>query len=360
MQLIQGSFGRRLGASTQGVIYVVLITFNLGVWVWALLALHGQPVLLSTAMVAYGLGLRHAVDADHIAAIDNVTRKLMQEGKQPVSVGLFFALGHSSVVLLASVGVALTASFLGGHGLGLGTGASPKLAIHGGRSALWGGSSTVGTLVSFGFLWLIAAVNLVALRSTWGAFRRARRAGGYESEDLDGLLLKGGVAARFFRPLFGLMRHSWQMFPLGFLFGLGFETATEVMLLGMSAEQASHGASLALLLLFPAMFAAGMTLVDTADGVLMMRAYGWAFVHPTRKLYYNIVVTLASAAAAFLVGGIEALGLISDHFGFTGGFWDVVTSLNSHVGVLGYAMIALFALCWLVSVAVYRLRRLDE
>ena len=347
MQLIQRSFGRRIRVSPQGVIYAVLITFNVGVWAWALVALHGQAVLLSTAMVAYGLGLRHAVDADHIAAIDNVTRKLMQEGKQPVSVGLFFALGHSSVVLLASVGVALTAAFLGGHG----------------RSAPILGASptrTVGSLVSFGFLWLIAVVNLVALRSTWIAFRRARRAGGYESEDLEGLLLKGGIAARCLRPLFGLMRHSWQMFPLGFLFGLGFETATEVMLLGMSAEQASHGASLVTILLFPAMFAAGMTLVDTADGVLMMRAYGWAFVHPTRKLYYNIVVTLASAAAAFLIGGIEALGLLSDHFGFTGGFWDRVTSLNSHVGVLGYAMIALFALCWLVSMAVYRLRRLDE
>ncbi len=345
MQLIQGSVRRRTGVSAQRVIYAVLLIFNLGVWAWALLALHGQPVLLSTAMVAYGLGLRHAVDADHIAAIDNVTRKLMQDGKQPVSVGLFFALGHSSVVLLASVGVAVAASFVDRHAL---------------ASHAAGGLAALGPLVSFCFLWLIAAVNLMALRGTWAAFRRSRGAGGHEPEDLDGLLLHGGVATRFFRPLFGLMRHSWQMFPLGFLFGLGFETATEVMLLGMSAEQAAHGASLVSILLFPAMFAAGMTLVDTADGLLMMRAYGWAFIHPTRKLYYNIVVTLASAAAAFLVGGIEALGLVSDRFGLTGGFWDLVGTLNSHVGVLGYAMIALFALCWLVSVAVYRLRRLDE
>jgi high-affinity nickel-transport protein len=326
------------------VIYVVLIACSLSVWAWALLALHGQPVLLGTAMVAYGLGLRHAVDADHIAAIDNVTRRLMQDGKQPVSVGLFFALGHSSVVLLASVGVAFTASFLGAR--------SATLREIG---------ATVGTLVSFGFLWLIAAVNLVALRDTWTAFRRVRRTGRYEPADLDGLLVKGGVAARFFKPLFGLMRHSWQMFPLGFLFGLGFETATEVMLLGMSAEQVSCcGVTLVSVLLFPAMFAAGMTLVDTTDGALMMRAYGWAFIHPARKLYYNIVVTLTSAAAAFLVGGVEALGLINDHFGFTGVFWDLVNSLNSHVGVLGYAMIALFAVFWLVSVAVYRLRRFDE
>ena len=337
MQAIRGSVRRRIV-----VIYSFLIAFSLAVWAWALVALHGQPVLLGTAMVAYGLGLRHAVDADHIAAIDNVTRKLMQEGKKPVTVGLFFALGHSSVVLIASAGVALTASVLGA------------------QSGLREIGATLGTLVSFGFLWLIALINLLTLRGVWAAFRRVRATGTYEHADLDAMLVKGGVAARLFRPLFALMRHSWQMFPLGFLFGLGFETATEVMLLGMSAEQASHGVSLASILLFPAMFAAGMTLVDTTDGALMLGAYGWAFVKPVRKLYYNIIVTLTSAAVAFLVGGVEALGLLNDHFGFTGAFWDVVASLNSHFGLLGYAVIGLFALCWIVSVLVYRLRRFDE
>jgi high-affinity nickel-transport protein len=337
VQAIRGSVRRRIV-----VIYSFLIAFSLAVWAWALVALHGQPVLLGTAMVAYGLGLRHAVDADHIAAIDNVTRKLMQEGKKPVTVGLFFALGHSSVVLIASAGVALTASVLGA------------------QSGLREIGATLGTLVSFGFLWLIALINLLTLRGVWAAFRRVRATGTYEHADLDAMLVKGGVAARLFRPLFALMRHSWQMFPLGFLFGLGFETATEVMLLGMSAEQASHGVSLASILLFPAMFAAGMTLVDTTDGALMLGAYGWAFVKPVRKLYYNIIVTLTSAAVAFLVGGVEALGLLNDHFGFTGAFWDVVASLNSHFGLLGYAVIGLFALCWIVSVAVYRLRRFDE
>jgi high-affinity nickel-transport protein len=338
VQIIRGSIRRRIV-----VIYSFLIAFSLAVWAWALVTLHGQPVLLGTAMVAYGLGLRHAVDADHIAAIDNVTRKLMQEGKRPVTVGLFFALGHSSVVLVASAAVAMTASMLGSRSLEL-------------REV----GATIGTLVSFGFLWLIAVVNLLTLRGIWAAFRRVRATGVYEHEDLDTLLVKGGVAARFFRPLFGLMRHSWQMFPLGFLFGLGFETATEVMLLGMSAEQASHGVSLASILLFPALFAAGMTLVDTTDGALMMGAYGWAFVKPLRKLYYNIIVTLTSAAVAFLVGGVEALGLISDHFGLTGAFWNRVAGLNSHFGVLGYAVIGVFIVCWGVSVAVYRLRRFDE
>jgi high-affinity nickel-transport protein len=338
VQNIQGSVRRRIV-----VIYSFLIAFSVAVWAWALVSLHGQPVLLGTAMVAYGLGLRHAVDADHIAAIDNVTRKLMQEGKKPVTVGLFFALGHSSVVLIASAGVALTASALGARSQGL-------------REI----GATLGTLVSFGFLWLIAVINLLTLRGIWAAFRRVRATGTYEHDDLDTMLVKGGVAARFFRPLFGLMRHSWQMFPLGFLFGLGFETATEVMLLGMSADQASQGVSLASILLFPAMFAAGMTLVDTTDGALMMGAYGWAFIKPVRKLYYNIIVTLTSAAVAFLVGGVEALGLLNEHFGFTGWFWDFVASLNSHFGMLGYAVIGLFALCWVVSVVVYRLRRFDE
>ena len=337
MQINRGSVRRRIV-----VIYSFLILFSLAVWAWALVTLHGQPVLLGTAAVAYGLGLRHAVDADHIAAIDNVTRKLMQEGKRPVTVGLFFALGHSSVVLVASVAVALTASALGSH------------------SQLREVGATIGTLVSFGFLWLIAVMNLLTLRGIWAAFRRVRATGVYEHEDLDTLLVKGGVAARFFKPLFSLMRHSWQMFPLGFLFGLGFETATEVMLLGMSAEQAAHGVSLASILLFPALFAAGMTLVDTTDGALMMGAYGWAFVKPVRKLYYNIIVTLTSAAVAFLVGGVEALGLISDHFGLSGVFWDWVAGLSSHFGVLGYAVIGVFILCWGVSVVVYRLRRFDE
>jgi high-affinity nickel-transport protein len=294
-------------------------------------------------MVAYGLGLRHAVDADHIAAIDNVTRKLMQEGQKPVTVGLFFALGHSSVVLIASAAVALTASLLGAR-------------YQGWREI----GATVGTFVSFGFLWLIAVVNLLTLRGIWAAFLRVRRTGTDEHADLDMLLVQGGVGARLFRPLFRLMRHSWQMFPLGFLFGLGFETATEVMLLGMSAEQASHSMSLASILLFPSMFTAGMTLVDTTDGALMMGAYGWAFIKPVRKLYYNVIVTLTSAAVAFVVGGIEALGLISGHFGFTGGFWDVVAAMNGHFGTLGYAVIGLFVLCWVLSVVVYRLRRFDE
>jgi high-affinity nickel-transport protein len=324
-------------------IYALLIAFTVSVWAWALVALRGHAVLIGTAVVAYGFGLRHAVDADHIAAIDNVTRKLMQQGKRPVAAGLFFALGHSSVVLIAAAAVALGASVLGDR-------FHPLRQIGG----------TIGTIVSFGFLWLIAGLNLFGLRGTWVAFRRVRQTGRYEPEDLDMLVAQGGFAARCFRPLFGLMRCSWHMFPLGFLFGLGFETATEVTLLGMSAEQASQGMSLASILLFPALFTAGMTLIDTTDGALMTGVYGWAFVNPIRKLYYNITITLTSAVVALVVGGVEALGLMSDHFAFTGRFWNAVAGLTRHFGSLGYAIIGLFIACWLVSIGIYRLRRYDE
>jgi high-affinity nickel-transport protein len=168
------------------------------------------------------------------------------------------------------------------------------------------------------------------------------------------------LAARCFGRLFGLIRHSWQMFPLGLLFGLGFETATEVMLLGMSAQQASHGTSLTAILLFPALFAAGMTLVDTADGALMLGVYGWAFVKPTAKLYYNIIITLMSAAVAFGVGGLEALGLIQDHFGFAGSFWSGVSGVTVRLGTLGYVIVGVFIVCSLISMGVYRFRRFDE
>jgi nickel/cobalt transporter (NiCoT) family protein len=321
-------------------IYLGLIALNLGVWVWAALVLRGRPVLLGTAAAAYGFGLRHAVDADHIAAIDNVTRKLMQEGQRPLAVGLFFALGHSSVVVFASGAVALTTWALGAR-------------FHSLREI----GATVGTTVSFAFLWLIAAVNLFTLRRTWVTLRYARRIGRYDHPELQSLLATQGFVARWFQPVFGLMNRSWMMFPLGLLFGLGFETATEVLLLGMSAEQASRGMSLSSILLFPALFTAGMTLVDTSDGILMMGAYGWAFVKPVRKLYYNIVMTLLSAGVALVVGGVEALGLLNERFGFEGTFWSAVGALTGHLGGLGYAIIGLFLGCWFVSLAIHRRRR---
>ena len=323
-------------------IYGVLLAANLGAWAWALLLFRDQPLLLGTALLAYGFGLRHAVDADHIAAIDNVTRKLMQDGQRPVTVGFFFALGHSTVVALAAAGVAVTATLL--------TGRFEAFKEIGG---------TIGTLVSGFFLFAIAAANLVVLRGVWRTFRHVRAGGRYEEEDFDLLLNQRGLLARFFRPLFRLIARSWHMYPLGFLFGLGFDTATEVALLGISATQAAQGVSVWSIMVFPALFAAGMSLVDTTDGVLMLGAYEWAFVKPMRKLYYNLTITLVSVVVAMLVGGIEVLGLIGDRFELSGVFWDGVGALNEHFNALGFIIIGVFIVAWVGSVLVYRYSGLD-
>ena len=324
-------------------IYVLLVAANLLVWLWAFAAFAGRPALLGTALLAYILGLRHAVDADHIAAIDNVVRKLMQDGRRPYSVGLFFALGHSTVVVLASVGVAAAATTL--------QDSFQMLKLAGG---------TIGTGVSALFLLLIAAVNVIILRGVWRSFRDVRRGRRLERAQLDTLLAGHGVLARLLRPLFRVISRSWHMYPLGLLFGLGFDTATEVGLLGVSASQASQGLSPISLLIFPALFAAGMTLLDTTDGVLMVRAYGWAFVEPLRKLWYNLTITAASVAIALLIGGTEALGLLAAKLDLEGAFWTAVRGLNEDLGSFGFLVIALFVLSWIVSMLLYRWHGIGE
>jgi len=323
-------------------IYAFLAAANVVAWLWALVAFHGHPVLLGTAFLAYSFGLRHAVDADHIAAIDNVTRKLMQEGKKPAAVGFFFSLGHSSIVVLASLAVAVTASALEG------------------RFSDWkdiGG--LIGTSVSALFLFAVAFANILIFFSVYRSFRRVRRGGPFVEEELDVFLAKRGLLGRLFRPVFRLIGKSWHMFLLGLLFGLGFDTATEVALLGISGAEAAKGLSVWSIMVFPALFTAGMSLVDTTDSVLMVGAYGWAFVKPIRKLYYNMTITLVSVLVAILVGGVEALGLVADKLELGGWFWEGVAALNENFGSLGYLIIAIFAGSWLVSMAIYRLRGYD-
>jgi high-affinity nickel-transport protein len=323
-------------------IYLVLALANLAAWAWALLAFRDYPLLLGTALLAYGFGLRHAVDADHIAAIDNVTRKLMQEGQRPVTVGFFFSIGHSTVVVLASAAIA---------------GATTLLQDR--FDALKELGGVIGTSVSVLFLFAIAMANLLVLAGVYRAFQRARRGEAIEEHDLNILLAQRGLLARLFRPMFRLISKSWHMFPLGFLFGLGFDTATEVALLGISAAEAAQGLSIWSILVFPALFTAGMSLIDTTDSVLMVGAYGWAFVKPIRKLYYNMTITAVSVLVAVLVGGIEALGLIVDQLDLKGAFWEAIGVLNDSFGVLGYAIIALFVMSWVVSVLIYRWRGYD-
>ena len=324
-------------------IYGLLIAVNVAAWGFALVAFHDFPVLLGTAFLAYSFGLRHAVDADHIAAIDNVTRKLMQEGKRPIAAGFYFSLGHSTVVVLASIGVAVTAAAF-----------RERLADF----QTIGG--VIGTAISAAFLLLIAAINAVILVNVYRVFRRVKNGSAVGEEELNAMTAAGGLLAQACRSLFRLIGASWHMYPLGFLFGLGFDTATEVGLLGISAAEASSGLSIWSILVFPALFTAGMTLIDTTDSILMVGAYGWAFVKPIRKLYYNLTITFVSVVVAAIVGGVEALGLLAAQLGLHAGFWAAVTGLNDNFGALGYLIIGIFAVSWMVSVLLYRFNGYDQ
>jgi nickel/cobalt transporter (NiCoT) family protein len=326
-------------------LYLLLVAMNAAAWVWALVAFHGFPVLLGTAMLAYSFGLRHAFDVDHIAAIDNVTRKLMQEGKRSESVGLFFSLGHSTIVVALSIAIAATATVLQDR--------FDMFKTVGG---------VVGTLVSALFLFAIAIANAIVLVSIYRTFTAVKNGGRYVAEDLDLVLSNRGLLGRLFRRFFRMIEHSWQMYPLGVLFGLGFDTATEVGLLGISANQASQGLSIWSILVFPALFTAGMTLIDTTDSVLMTGAYGWAFVKPIRKLYYNLTITAVSVTVAVIVGGLETLNLIGDQLGLTagGGFWGAIGALNDNFGFLGTVIVGIFLAAWLISYVVYRANRYDD
>ncbi|WP_042271865.1 HoxN/HupN/NixA family nickel/cobalt transporter [Paraburkholderia heleia] len=319
-------------------LYAALIAANLGAWAWALIAFRHYPLLLGTAALAYGFGLRHAVDADHIAAIDTVTRKLMQQGQRPLGVGLAFSLGHSTVVIVATLGIALTA-----------------LSLHGRFEQFRDIGSTIGTLVSSTFLLVLAGVNLVILRDVWMRYRRAQQ--GDDAALAAAAPAPAGLLSRALRPLFALVTKSWHLYPVGVLFGLGFDTATEIGLLAIAAAEAGKGLPLYSILVFPALFTAGMTLVDSTDNVLMVHAYGWAMDDPRRKLYYNASITFVSALVAIVIGGVEALGLIAGKLGASGGAWTLIAGLNERFGELGYGIVAAFIACWIGSVLFHRWRR---
>jgi nickel/cobalt transporter (NiCoT) family protein len=317
---------------------VLVTAANLAVWGWAGLACGGNPVLLGTAFLAYAFGLRHAFDADHIAAIDNATRKLIEAGRRATATGFYFSLGHATVVVLAALAVALTSA-----------------RLQTGLASLKPWASALATGVSALSLFALAIANAVILVSVCRLLAALRRGEQPIEAELRRLLAQRGLLGRLLRGTFRLISQSWQMYPLGFLFGLGFDTATEVALFGVSAAQASRGLSLATIVVFPALFTAGMVLVDTLDAVLMAGAYRWASLEPLRKLYYNLVITLASVAVALAVGGIEVLGLLGNRAG-AGAFWRVVTILNDHLFALGSLIVAGFAISWLVSLAIWRRR----
>ena len=328
------------------LIYSLLIGFNVVAWALLLLSAVKYPALLGYAVLAYGFGLRHAVDPDHIAAIDNTTRKLMQEGKRPVGVGFFFSLGHSTIVFALSVVIAIATAIL--HH------AFDKHSF----TNLQNFGTVAGTSISGLFLLLIAAINIIVLVDIYKTWRKVVRGGTYDQESLDDYLNNRGLLARIFKPMLRVVRDSWNMYPIGVLFGLGFDTATEVGILGLSALGGTKGLPVWSILLLPLLFVAGMSLVDTTDGVAMLGAYGWAYVRPVRKLYYNMNITLISVIVALFIGGIEVLQVISTETNSTGGILGWANNLPFNT--LGFYIIGVFIVSWIISAAVYKLRGIDQ
>jgi high-affinity nickel-transport protein len=305
---------------------------------------HAGVFGLGLGVTAYTLGLRHALDADHIAAIDNTTRKLMAEGKRPLGVGFFFSLGHSTIVFALALLLAFGLHALGGE------------VEHQG-STLHQVTNLVGTGVSGLFLYVIAAINVTILVGIAKIFRRMR-SGQFDEAELERQLNSRGLMNRVLGRLARKVNSSWQMYPIGVLFGLGFDTATEIALLFLAAGAASSGLPVYAILCLPILFAAGMSLLDTIDGSFMNFAYEWAFSRPVRKLYYNLTITGLSVAVAFIVGSIELLSIGARKLGLRGGFWTWVSSLD--LNVLGYLIVGLFVLTWALAIAVWRFGRIEE
>ena len=332
---------------------LALHVLGFGIFIAFVIPAHYRGLGIGVSVLAYTLGLRHAFDADHIAVIDNTTRKEMNERQgtgrpRPFCFGYFFSLGHSTVVVAMGAGIVIAEKVVFNE------------VLHA-NSGLQQFGTVIGTLVSAGFLFLIGGLNLVILSGIVKVFRAMRR-GEYDEAELERQLDNRGFFYRFFGRWMRAISKEWQLYPVGFLFGLGFDTATEVGLLGISATQASQGLSIWSIMVFPALFTAGMTLIDTTDSILMLGAYGWAFVKPIRKLYYNLTITAVSVVVAVVVGGLEALNLIGYQLGLTdgGGFWGAIGSLNDNFGVLGYLIVGIFIVAWLVSYVVYRINGYDK
>ena len=335
MNLHPASGSRKIYRNTIYLLFFFLAVVNLFAWGWAWLAFHSRPMLMGTALLAWVLGLRHALDADHLAAIDNVVRKQVQRGERPLATGLFFSLGHSTIVVAATAAIALL-----------------TLSAHQHLQRLQALGQVAGTGISSLFLFLLAAMNVGILHGLWRQMRCVRSQPGASMETMH-FDLPGGPLARIFGPVLRLTRKSWHMYFVGFLFGLGFDTASEVALLALSAAQIAHGIGFAQVMALPALFTAGMMLLDTTDSVLMTEAYGWALIHPLRKLWYNLTITAASVLMALLIGGIEIFGLVGSQLGLRSGAWGWIAALNNNLTLFGACALGVFLLCWGVSAAVF-------
>jgi high-affinity nickel-transport protein len=299
---------------------------------------------VGTGVTAYTLGLRHAFDADHISAIDSTTRKLMADGKRPVSVGFFFSLGHSTIVFGLAFLFAIGVRALNGQ------------VVKGG-SALHNVSNWIGTGVSGTFLYMIGALNVVILWGIVNVFLKMR-AGAYDEQELERQLNSRGMMNRWFGRFTKTISKPWQMYPIGMLFGLGFDTATEVTLLFLAAGAAGAGLSFYAILCLPILFAAGMSLLDTIDGTFMNFAYGWAFSKPVRKVFYNITITGLSVAVSLAIGTIELVGLVAQRLNAQGSFWSWWENVD--INTLGFVIAGVFAATWTLALAIWHFGQIER
>lgn len=335
---LNGQAGRAFGAGGPRerrqllAVYVGLFGFTFVVWAWALFEFYSRPALIGAALTAYGLGLRHAVDIDHIAAIDSIVRKLMTENRRPLTVGLYFSLGHSTLVLVTTAIVALGA-----------------VTLQDRLSEFRDIGSVVGSISSAAFLLILAGMNFQILRSLWTAFLQRRHRGAGEADENVGLASLG-MFTRMFRPLLQTVSKGWHIYLVGVLFALSFDTATEIGVIGLSAAQASTGLALHLILVFPALFAAGMVMADTTDSAVMVGVYGWGLAKPVAKIWYNVGVTALSMAIAATVGGVELVSLLDPRHETTGTFfWASIEAVRDNSAVLGSSVIAVFLIGWVSS-----------
>ena len=327
-----------------GLFGSVALLHVIGWGMMLLLVAPRYPVMLGLGGLAYAFGLRHAFDADHISAIDNTTRKLLQEGKKPLGVGFFFSLGHSTVVFLIAVALGFATQFV----------VSNVISANGQLKSVGG---LIGTGVSGVFLLLIGIVNLIILLDILKLFRRMR-AGEYDRDALEHELVAGGLLTRLFGRLFRLITHSWQMYLVGFLFGLGFDTASEISFLAISAGAAAQHIPIYALISLPLIFAAGMSLMDTADGAFMSQAYSWAFSNPVRKVFYNLTVTALSVFVALFVGLFELSQLLIQQLHLRGNVWDAIGGMD--LGVMGFVIVGAFIVTWAGALLIYRGLHVEE
>ncbi|MFY9934844.1 MAG: HoxN/HupN/NixA family nickel/cobalt transporter [Streptosporangiaceae bacterium] len=305
---------------------------------------RGLGVGLGVAVTAWFLGFRHAFDADHISCIDNTTRKLMADGKRPLGTGFFFSFGHSTIVVAVGVGITFAARAVFG-------------AVVDPDSAYETAGGAIGTLLSAGFLYLIAVLNLIVLAGIFKVFREMRN-GSYNEEELEAQLQARGLMYRFFGRFMRSINHTWQLYFVGLVFGIGFDTATEVVLLAATAYAAIQGLPYFAVLALPFLFSGGMMLFDTMDGAFMNFAYAWAFARPVRKVYYNLVITGLSIGAAFIIGTIEILGVLTTEAHLHGGFWNVMANFN--INVAGFCIAALFVLVWAAALIYWRAGKVEH